>query len=139
LSGLGDDLKELNRKLEAMMNRLDHLEAILTESRQYPEMAQLMGDLRVGASLYSEPLKLIQRLISVRRHLGRDEEHRDEVSRIIMNALALKGPMNVSQLTREVQRERGKGSRVTVRNKLVELVEEGVVERGDDHSYRLAE
>jgi len=139
LSGLGDDLKELNRKLEAMMNRLDHLEAILTESRQYPEMAQLMGDLRVGASLYSEPLKLIQRLISVRRHLGRGEEHRDEVSRIIMNALALKGPMNVSQLTREVQRERGKGSRVTVRNKLHELEAEGVVERGEDHSYRLAE
>ncbi|HEX9914318.1 MAG TPA: hypothetical protein VGB32_05305 [Candidatus Bathyarchaeia archaeon] len=139
MSGLGDDLKELNRKLEAMMNRLDHLEAILTESRQYPEMAQLMGDLRVGASLYSEPLKLIQRLISVRRHLGRGEEHRDEVSRIIMNALALKGPMNVSQLTREVQRERGKGSRVTVRNKLHELEAEGVVERGEDHSYRLAE
>ena len=139
MSGLGDDLKELNRKLEAMMNRLDHLEAILTESRQYPEMAQLMGDLRVGASLYSEPLKLIQRLISVRRHLGRGEEHRDEVSRIIMNALALKGPMNVSQLAREVQRERGKGSRVTVRNKLHELEAEGVVERGEDHSYRLAE
>jgi hypothetical protein len=139
LSGLGDDLKELNRKLEAMMRRLDHLEAVLTESRQYPEMAQLMGDLRVGASLYSEPLKLIQRLISVRRHLGRGEEHRDEVSRIIMNALALKGPMNVSQLTREVQRERGKGSRVTVRSKLLELAEEGVVERGDDNSYRLVE
>lgn len=139
MSGLGDDLKELNRKLEAMMRRLDHLEAVLTESRQYPEMAQLMGDLRVGASLYSEPLKLIQRLISVRRHLGRGEEHRDEVSRIIMNALALKGPMNVSQLTREVQRERGKGSRVTVRSKLVELAEEGVVERGDDNSYRLVE
>lgn len=139
MSGLGDDLKELNRKLEAMMRRLDHLEAVLTESRQYPEMAQLMGDLRVGASLYSEPLKLIQRLISVRRHLGRGEEHRDEVSRIIMNALALKGPMNVSQLTREVQRERGKGSRVTVRSKLLELAEEGVVERGDDNSYRLVE
>ena len=139
MSGLEDDLKELNRKLEAMMRRLDHLEAVLTESRQYPEMAQLMGDLRVGASLYSEPLKLIQRLISVRRHLGRGEEHRDEVSRIVMNALALRGPMNVSQLTREVQRERGKGSRVTVRNKLLELAEEGVVERGDDHSYRLVE
>jgi len=139
LSGLEDDLKELNRKLEAMMRRLDHLEAVLTESRQYPEMAQLMGDLRVGASLYSEPLKLIQRLISVRRHLSHGEEHRDEVSRIIMNALALRGPMNVSQLTREAQRERGKGSRVTVRNKLLELAEEGVVERGDDHSYRLTE
>jgi hypothetical protein len=139
LSGLEDDLKELNRKLEVMMKRLDYLEAILTESRQYPEMAQLMGDLRVGTSLYSEPLKLIQRLISVRRYVGRGEDHRDEVSRIIMNVLALRGPQNVSQLTREVQRERGKGSRVTVRGKLMELVKEGVVEKSEDFSYRLVE
>ncbi len=56
-----------------------------------------------------------------------------------MSSLALKGPMNISQLTREVQRESGKGSRVTVRNKLVELVEEGVVERGEGHNFRLVE
>jgi len=31
-----------------MMRRLDYFEAILTESRQYPELAQLMGDLKVG-------------------------------------------------------------------------------------------
>ena len=139
LSGLEDDLKELNRKLEVMMRRLDGLEAMLTESKQYPEIAQLMGDVRAGASLYTEPLKLIQRLVSVRRFLGRDEEHRDEVSRVILNVLAVMGPQNVSQLTMELQRERGKGSRVTVRRKLLELMEEGVVERGVGHSYRLVE
>lgn len=121
------------------MRRLDGLEAMLTESKQYPEIAQLMGDVRAGASLYTEPLKLIQRLVSVRRFLGRDEEHRDEVSRVILNVLAVMGPQNVSQLTMELQRERGKGSRVTVRRKLLELMEEGVVERGVGHSYRLVE
>ena len=55
MSGLKDDLKELNRKLEAMMRRLDHLEAVLTESRQYPEMAQLMGDLRGGLTVLGAP------------------------------------------------------------------------------------
>lgn len=69
----------------------------------------MMGDLRVGASLYIEPLKIIERLIRIRRHLARDAEHRDEVSRIILNVLALKGPKNISGLTREVQRERGTG------------------------------
>jgi hypothetical protein len=44
LAGTGDDLKALNEKLERMIRRLDYLEAILTESRQYPEIAQLMGD-----------------------------------------------------------------------------------------------
>jgi hypothetical protein len=98
-----------------------------------------MGDIRVGAALYSEPLKLIQRLVSVRRHLSRDEEHRDEVSRIILSVLALKGPQNISALTREVQRERGTGSRVTVRKRVLELVEEGIVEKTEGHSYRLKE
>ena len=133
------DLKALNEKLERVMNRLDYLEAILTESRQYPELAQLMGDLKVGAALYGEPLKLIQRLLGVRRYLEKTPESRDEVSRLILNALALKGPMNISQMTRELERERGSASRVTVRNRVKALLEEGVIEKGEGFEYRLKE
>ena len=139
MSDTGDDLKALNEKLERMMQRLDYLEAILTESRQYPEIAQLMGDLKVGAALYGEPLKLIQRLLGVRRHLERTPESRDEVSRIILNALALKGPMNISQMTREVERERGSASRITVRKRVRSMMEEGVLEKGEGFEYRLKE
>jgi hypothetical protein len=139
LSDTEDGLKALNEKLERMMQRLDYLEAILTESRQYPEIAQLMGDLKVGAALYGEPLKLIQRLIGVRRHLDRTPESRDEVSRIILNALALKGPMNISGLTREVAIERGSASRVTVRKRVTDLLDEGVIEKGEGFDYRLVE
>jgi hypothetical protein len=139
LSDTGDDLRALNEKLERMMQRLDYLEAILTESRQYPEIARLMGDLKVGAALYGEPLKLIQRLIGVRRHLDRTPESRDEVSRIILNALALKGPMNISALTREVATERGSASRVTVRKRVTDLLDEGAIEKGEGFDYRLVE
>lgn len=139
MSELEDDLKALNEKMERMMSRLDYLEAILTESRQYPEIARLMGDLKVGAALYGEPLKLIQRLIGVRRHLERTPESRDEVSRIILNALALRGPMNISGLTREVATERGSASRVTVRKRVLDLLEEGVIEKGEGFDYRLVE
>jgi hypothetical protein len=139
LSGLEDDLKELNQKLELMMKRLDYMEALLTQNQEYPELSRVMGSLRVGTSLYSEPLKLIQRLISVQHRLKRSEEYRDEVSRIIMNVLAIKGPQNISGLTREVQIERGTGSRVTVRKKVLELMEEGVVEKAEGHDYRLVE
>ena len=139
MTSTGDDLKALNEKLERMIHRLDYLEAILTESRQYPEIAQLMGDLKVGAALYGEPLKLIQRLLGVRRHLERNPESRDEVSRIILNALALKGPMNISQMTREVARERGSASRVTVRKRVHSLLEEGIIERGEGYEYHLIE
>ena len=139
MSGAEDDLKSLNEKMERMMRRLDYLEAILTESRQYPELAQLMGDLKVGAALYGEPLKLIQRLLGVRRYLEKTPDSRDEVSRIILNSLALKGPMNISQMTREVERERGTASRVTVRKRVQDLLEEGAIEKGDGFEYRLVE
>lgn len=139
MSGLEDELREMNRKLEIMMGRLDYLEAALIESRRYPELTQIMGDLKVGASLYTEPLKLIERLVRIKRQLARDKEHRDEISRIILNVLALRGPRNISALTREVQKERGSGSRVTVRKKLLELVDEGIVEKGEGYYYRLKE
>lgn len=139
MSGAGEDLKSLNEKMERMMRRLDYLEAILTESRQYPELAQLMGDLKVGAALYGEPLKLIQRLLGVRRYLEKTPDSRDEVSRIILNSLALRGPMNISQMTREVERERGTASRVTVRKRVQDLLEEGAIEKGDGFEYRLVE
>lgn len=137
LSDAEDDLKALNEKMERMMRRLDYMEAILTESRKYPELAQLMGDLKVGTALYGEPLKLIQRLLGVRRYLERTPESRDDVSRIILNALALKGPMNISQLTREVARERGSGSRVTIRKRVQDLLEEGAIEKGEGFDYKL--
>jgi len=124
LSGLEDELKGLNEKLELMLNRLDYLEAVMTQNQEYPELSHVMSSLRVGTSLYSEPLKLIQRLVSVQRRLKRSEEPRDEISRIILNVLAIKGPQNVSSLTREVQSDRGTGSRVTVRKKLLELIDE---------------
>jgi hypothetical protein len=139
LSGLEDELKGLNEKLELMLNRLDYLEAVMTQNQEYPELSHVMSSLRVGTSLYSEPLKLIQRLVSVQRRLKRSEEPRDEISRIILNVLAIKGPQNVSGLTREVQIERGTGSRVTVRKKLLELIDEGLVQKGEGLDYELLE
>lgn len=139
LSDLEDKLSELNNKLELMMRRLDYMEAVLTESRKYPELARLMGDLKVGASLYGEPLKLIQRLIGIRRYLDKTSESRDTVSRIILNALALKGPMNISQLTREVAQEKGSASRVTVRKRVKKLFGEGIIVKGDGFEYKIPE
>ena len=139
MSGLEDELRELNEKLGLMMKRLDYMEALMTQNQEYPELSRVMSGLKVGTSLYSEPLKLIQRLMSVQRRLKRSEEPRDEISRIILNVLAIKGPQNVSSLTREVQLERGTGSRVTIRKKLVELMDEGLIEKGEGHDYVLVE
>ncbi len=139
MSGLEDELRELNEKLERMMKRLDYMESLMTQNQEYAEASQIIGGLKMGTSLYSEPLKLVQRLMSVQRRLKHSEEPRDEISRIILNVMAIKGPQNVSSLTREVQLERGTGSRVTIRKKLLELVDEGIIEKGEGNDYRLVE
>jgi hypothetical protein len=139
MSGLEDELRELNEKLERMMKRLDYMESLMTQNQEYAEASQIIGGLKMGTSLYTEPLKLVQRLMSVQRRLKRSEEPRDEISRIILNVLAINGPQNVSSLTREVQRERGTGSRVTIRKKLLELVDEELVEKAEGNDYRLIE
>lgn len=139
MSDLEDELKELNEKLGLIVSRLDYLEAVMTQDKEYPELSRVMGSLRVGTSLYTEPLKLIQRLVSMQRRIKRSDDPRDEISRIILNVLAIKGPQNVSGLTREVQIERGTGSRVTVRKKLLDLIDEGLARKGEGHDYELVE
>jgi hypothetical protein len=139
MSGLEDELRELNEKLERMMKRLDYMESLMTQNQEYAEASQIIGGLKMGTSLYTEPLKLVQRLMSVQRRLKRSEEPRDEISRIILNVMAIKGPQNVSSLTREVQTERGTGSRVTIRKKLLELADEGLIEKAEGNEYRLVE
>jgi hypothetical protein len=47
--------------------------------------------------------------------------------------------MNISQMTREVERERGTASRVTVRKRVQDLLEEGAIEKGEGFEYRLKE
>jgi DNA-binding transcriptional ArsR family regulator len=133
------DLRRLSEQLEAVIRRLDLIEAVLTEQRSYPELAALMGDLKMSATLYNEPLKLIQRLITAKRIIQRSDEPRDEVSRLILNSLAVKGAMNVSGLAREITSVRGSASRVTVRKRLKALLEEGVIVKDEDGSYRLKE
>jgi len=139
LSNLDRELKALSQKVEEVIRRLDYIEAILMEGQRYPEVAQLIGGLKAGALLYGEPLKMIRRLLAVKRFLDRNVAARDEISRIILNALAMRGPMNISELTREVARERGTASRVTVRKRVRRLLELGIIERGEGFNYRLVE
>ena len=131
------DLRELNDKLTEVIRRLNDLEAIMTETRKYPEIASLMRDLRIGARLYDEPLKMIQRLIEVRRFVESDAEGKDEITREILNALALKGSMNISEITRELREIRGRASRVTVKKRLDDLLQKKMISKGLNGRYEL--
>jgi len=134
---MAGDLKDVNEKLEEVIRRLNSLEAVITETRKYPEVASLMHDLKIGAQLYDEPLKMIQRLLEVKHFLDRSTKSRDEITREILNALALKGPMNISELTREMASIRGKASRVTVKKHLEALLKEKIVTKIENGRYQL--
>ena len=137
MSGIQDSLTSLNEKLDWIIRRLNYLESVLAESHQYPEVASFLRSLKIGTIVYDEPLKTLNRLISV-RHLLESVSPKDEMSRIILNAIALKGAQNISQLTREIQYQRGKSSRTTIRKRLDNLVKsKALVKEGT--RYRLPE
>jgi hypothetical protein len=122
LSDIDGSLKSLNAKLDWIINRLNYLETVLTESQQYPEVVEFLQSLKLGTAMYGEPLKTLNRIVSA-RHLIESTAQKDEINKIILNYIALKGPKNISELTREVGRQRGKASRTTIRKKVKQLVD----------------
>lgn len=122
LSDIDDSLKSLNKKLDWIISRLNYLESVLTESQQYPEVVGFLQNLKLGTAMYGEPLKTLNRIVSVRKLIESLSE-KDEINKIILNYIALKGPKNISELTREIRRQRGKGSRTTIRSRVKQLVE----------------
>jgi hypothetical protein len=135
LADVDGSLKSLNEKLDWIINRLNYLEAVLTESQQYPEVVDFLQNLKIGTALYGEPLKTLNRIVEARKLIERSSE-KDEINKIILNYIAVKGPKNISELTREVGRQRGKSSRTTIRNRVKQLVESKALIK-DGSLYRL--
>jgi hypothetical protein len=135
LSDIDSSLKNLNKKLDWIINRLNYLETVLAESQQYPEVVDFLQNLKMGTALYGEPLKTLNRIVSAKK-LIETTSVKDEINKIILNYIALKGPKNISELTREMKRQRGKASRTTVRNRIKYLIDSKALIK-DGKRYRL--
>jgi hypothetical protein len=134
-------VRDVDEKLDTIIKRLDTIEAAVAASQQTSQLSGVLSDLRSGIALYSEPLKAIQRLYDARRFLKVRAVEKDEISRLIVQSLAMRGELNISQIERAVRVQRGKASRRIIRNRLKALQRDRVVEpaSGSEHKYKLVE
>lgn len=122
---------ELSEKLDQIIHRLDLLEKLILEKPEYEGLAPSLRLAKIGIGMYGEPLKIASRLRNAEQYLRQKPIAQDDISRCIVQALALKDHLNISAITRQVAQMRGKASRRIVRDRVRKLVEKGVLSKID--------
>jgi hypothetical protein len=133
--------EELSKKLDQIIRRLDLLEQLILDKPEYESLAASLRLTKMGVGMYGEPLKIASRLKNAEKYLRQKPIAQDEMSRCIVQALAVKGTLNISAITRQVATMRGKSSRRIVRDRVKRLVDQGVLLKIDGRvpTYELAE
>jgi hypothetical protein len=133
--------EDLSSKLDQILRRLDLLERLILDKPEYEGLVASLRLTKIGIGMYGEPLKIAARLKNAEKYLHQKPIAQDDISRCIIQALAVKGPLNVSGITRQVAAMRGKASRRIVRDRIRILMQQGILLKtnGRIPSYDLAE
>jgi hypothetical protein len=138
---VGSGAEELSKKLDQIIRRLDLLEQLILDKPEYESLAASLRLTKMGIGMYGEPLKIASRLKNAEGYLRQKPIAQDDISRCIVQALAVKGTLNISAITRQVATMRGKSSRRIVRERVKKLVDQGVLLKMDGRvpTYELVE
>ena len=136
-----NSLEELSKKLDQVLNRLSLLEDLITERPELEGLTAALRLTRVGVGMYGEPLKIAARLKEAQTLLQQKTVAQDDISRCIIQALAVKGALNISAITRQVAAMRGRASRRIVRQRVLKLLRQGILVKtnGKAPTYDLAD
>ncbi len=135
------NVEELGKKLDQILRRLDLLEELIVEKPEFEGLTAALRLTRVGIGMYGEPLKIAARLKNAEVYLKQNLIAQDEISRCIIQALAVKGALNISAITRQITSMRGKASRRIVRERVIKLQDQGILIKnaGKPPTYDLAQ
>jgi hypothetical protein len=126
----GQNKADLQAKLDDISTRLARIERVL--ARLEPEMGEFQQSTRLirdGMDFYGNLFEMMGRF-SGRQRLQKRYPilAKDEISRLIVEALEPGKPMNISQLTAAVRRGRGTASRRIIRERVQQLLEKGLIQ-----------
>ena len=122
-----DGIEEKLARIERLLNKvLERLEALERQSHLLGEEARLGTEIALAFSVpVQEAISAARRIVSATMYGG--GERLDGVSKAIIEALAVRGPLSLRGLEREVRRIHGAASRNTVKKRLSRLEELGII------------
>ncbi|UJG41413.1 MAG: hypothetical protein K9W45_02865 [Candidatus Heimdallarchaeum aukensis] len=134
---MADD-ETIEEKLNAMENKINELiQQVNSLKEQGQDIDNILNLLQVVVntlqlsqapfSVYRKTKSLTQTIVEKNPFL-----RYDEISKAIISALERKGPLNISQLTEAVRKERGTASRRIIRERVDKLLSKGLLIEDDE-------
>ena len=133
IKDLDEKLNRIEYLLEYLSREIETIKTIigLTEDQN------ILNPLQSTIKIHKIATEEYRRIIAYEKLIR--SEKIDKISQEILRILAYIGPMNISEITKELRRRRGRASRRTVSQRLKNLEEKGLVtlnKKGKEKRYR---
>lgn len=133
-------LERLEKDIRLLSEKIEKIEKILLDQNlDIVEVTTLISMVRRLIDFQARAVGVAARITELKSL----PPVKDDISKHIIEVLALKGALNISQITEELKSRRGTGSRRIISLKLQKLVKAGIVEeipsRKKERRFRLKE